>query len=108
MTLWLPWGNYVKSYAGVAQQIALKLPSGQHCVDSNVGAAQRASFAYFGKLPFAQFSSAKCNLYLLQDSVRNKGEVTPYNLAGGQWKLLWEGRRPSDRDERFRFYQRVN
>ena len=24
-----------------------------------------------------------------------------------EWSLLWEGRRPSDRDERFRLFKRV-
>jgi hypothetical protein len=44
---------------------------------------------------------------LLQDSVKLKNEkqiTSAYRMR--DWTLLWEGRRPSDRDERFRLYQR--
>ncbi|MEO8599044.1 MAG: glycosyltransferase [bacterium] len=107
MTLWMPWINYGKSYAGVAVQIALKLPSKQHCVDTNVGAAQRASFAYFGKVAFAQFDEMNCGYLLLQDNPHNKNDANLLQQYDGQWRILWEGRRPSDRDERFRLYRRI-
>ncbi len=109
MTLWLSWGNYRMSYAGVAQQIAQKLPSPSGCVESNIGPAQRASFAYFGHIPFNGFGQSGCGLFLLQDSVRKKDDVI--SVKGFQdrhWKLLWEGQRPSDRDERFRLYRLEN
>ncbi|MES2150835.1 MAG: glycosyltransferase [Pseudomonadota bacterium] len=106
-TLFMPGLNYARSYASVAQQIAARLPAGAACIDSNVGPAQRASFAYFGALPFAGAHSERCPLLLVQDSVklgdeREIGKV----FRGRQWELLWEGRRPSDRDERFRLYRR--
>jgi 4-amino-4-deoxy-L-arabinose transferase-like glycosyltransferase len=107
MTLFLPELNYSKSYASVAQQIAARLPPGANCIDTNVGAPQRASFAYFGHLPFAGVEGGQCDYLLLQDSVKlkNDKEVTrAYRMR--DWALLWEGRRPSDRDERFRLYQR--
>lgn len=107
-TLWMPWINYGKSYAGVARQIAQKLPKGEYCVDTNVGPAQRASFAYFGGVPFSQFDHGNCNFLLLQDNRRGKDDVETLRRAKGQWRLLWEGRRPSDRHERYRLYQRVN
>jgi 4-amino-4-deoxy-L-arabinose transferase-like glycosyltransferase len=107
MTLWLPWGNYVRSYASVAQQIHQNLPASHICVDSNVGPAQRASFAYFGEITFSQFGRGQCEYYLMQDSVRNKDDTKHFKPTS-QWKMLWEGRRPSDRDERFRLYQRQN
>jgi 4-amino-4-deoxy-L-arabinose transferase-like glycosyltransferase len=121
MTLFLPDLNYGKSYASVAQQIAARLPAGADCIDTNVGAAQRASFAYFGHLPFAPVDGTTCSYLLLQDSVGQKvpaqtgamqngalvrgGAALPFR--GRDWTLLWEGRRPSDRDERFRLYRRV-
>jgi 4-amino-4-deoxy-L-arabinose transferase-like glycosyltransferase len=108
MTLWLPWGNYIKSYAGVAHQIASKLPPVRHCVESNAGAAQRASFAYFGHIPFAKFNGETCDFYLLQDTIHTREDARRLMLPGDQWHLLWEGRRPADRDERFRLYQRAN
>ena len=108
MTLWLPWGNYMKSYAGVAQQIALSMPSMRNCVATDVGPAQRASFAYFGQIPFARGDSDRCDYLLLQDkSHPAAGEEASLSRDGRQWQLLWEGRRPSDRDERFRLYRRL-
>lgn len=107
-TLWLPWINYGKSYAGVAKQIEQKLPHGHYCVDTNVGPAQRASFAYFGEVPFARFRDGDCGFLLLQDSNRRKDDARIIKRSGDQWELLWEGRRPSDRDERFRLYRRLN
>jgi 4-amino-4-deoxy-L-arabinose transferase-like glycosyltransferase len=112
MTLFLPELNYGKSYALVARQIAEKVPPGTDCIDTNVGPAQRASFAYFGKLTFARAgagASGQCKLLLLQDSVKVRDAHEALRPPRGRnWTLLWEGRRPSDRDERFRLYQRAD
>ncbi|HEU4775485.1 MAG TPA: glycosyltransferase [Telluria sp.] len=104
-TLFLQDINYSKSYASVARQLAASLPAGSGCIESNVGLAQRASFAYYGALPFSR-PGQHCSLRLLQDSVRIKDHKEAM-LAhdSSQWLLVWEGRRPSDRDERFRLYQ---
>ena len=112
MTLWLPWINYGKSYAGVAAQIALKLPpqpAREDCVDTNIGPTQRTSFAYFGQIRFAPFNGARCDYLLLQDANNPRDETALFKPYQGksQWRLMWEGRRPSDRDERFRLYRRV-
>ena len=109
MTLFLPDMNYSKSYASVALQIAQKLPPGADCIESNVGPAQRASFAYYGHLPFTGVTGGRCQLLLLQDSVRLRDdrEIQP-QYRGKQWQLLWEGRRPADREERFRLYRRAD
>jgi 4-amino-4-deoxy-L-arabinose transferase-like glycosyltransferase len=108
MTLLLPQLNYSKSYRGVAQQIATHLPAGGGCIATNVAPAQRASFAYYGKLPFAAVGEVTCDLLLLQDSVSLKDDrEIEHAFRGKQWTLLWEGRRPSDKDERFRLYRRV-
>jgi 4-amino-4-deoxy-L-arabinose transferase-like glycosyltransferase len=126
MTLFLPDLNYSKSYASVAQQIAARLPASADCIEANVGPAQRASFAYFGHLPFAGVEGGQCGYLLLQDSLAQNArrDGTRQNLIqygegvqGGKqiltdfdshdWTLLWEGRRPSDRDERFRLLKRV-
>jgi 4-amino-4-deoxy-L-arabinose transferase-like glycosyltransferase len=107
MTLWLPWLDYGKSYAGVARQIARKLPPSAGCVGGDVGPAQRASFAYYGKVPFARFGVTSCDLLLLQDNNRGKKDAKLIIRSNAQWRLLWEGRRPSDRDERYRLYQRI-
>ncbi|MDB5764488.1 MAG: glycosyltransferase [Herminiimonas sp.] len=108
MTLWLPWINYGKSYAGVADQIASKLPPAGYCVNTNIGPAQRASFAYFGQVDFAEFNQGRCDFLLLQDSMSKKNSAQILKEFNGRWQLLWEGRRPSDRDERFRLYRRAD
>ncbi|CAL60896.1 Conserved hypothetical protein, putative glycosyltransferase [Herminiimonas arsenicoxydans] len=107
MTLWLPWGNYIKSYAGVAQQVDAALPKVKRCVDSNVGASQRASFAYFGNVPFARFGDKNCDYLLLQDHHRGNDAAQTITRNKLQWQLIWHGRRPADRDERFRLYRRI-
>jgi 4-amino-4-deoxy-L-arabinose transferase-like glycosyltransferase len=108
MTLLLPQLNFGKSYRSVAQQIAASLPEGGGCIATNVAPAQRASFAFFGRLEFAAADGAKCDLLLLQDSVNRKDDrEIEQAFRGKQWALQWEGRRATDRDERFRLYQRV-
>ncbi|SHH51407.1 glycosyltransferase family 39 protein [Massilia sp. CF038] len=105
-TLFLQDINYSKSYASVARQLKSSLPPGTSCIESNVGVAQRASFAYYGDLPFSR-PGQHCSLRLLQDSVRTKDhkeQLLP--PEAGRWVMIWEGRRQSDRDERFRLYQR--
>ncbi len=108
MTLFLPDLNYSKSYATVARQVQAAMPEGKACIDTNVGLAQRASLAYFGKLPFSGTNMGDCDLFLLQDSVKLRDDREALQPPRGrEWKLLWEGRRASDRDERFRLYQRL-
>jgi hypothetical protein len=106
MTLFLPGLNYSRSYATVAERIGAKLPAGATCLDSNVGPAQRAAFAYFGKLPFSPTTAPHCALLLVQDSLllRDDKELAKV-FRGRQWTLLWEDRRASDRIERFRLYR---
>ncbi|OEZ98602.1 ArnT family glycosyltransferase [Duganella phyllosphaerae] len=109
MTLFLPDLNYSKSYAGVARQIAQKLPPNAGCIETNVGPAQRASFAFYAQLPFTGVEGGRCDLLLLQESTRARDnrDVAPHH-RGKQWILLWEGRRPADKDERFRLYRRAD
>ncbi len=104
MTLFLPNVNYSKSYATVARQAAAALPPGIDCVQSNATPAQRASFAYFGKLPFNGVENRACQIMLLQDSIKVRAQQ---QQPGPEWQLLWEGRRASDRSERFRIFKRV-
>jgi 4-amino-4-deoxy-L-arabinose transferase-like glycosyltransferase len=109
LTLFLPELNYSKSYASVARQIAQKLPPNVSCIETNVGPAQRASFAYFGALPFNGVEGGRCDMLLLQDSIKLKDYTEiERQYRGRQWTLVWEGRRPSDRDERFRLYRRAD
>jgi 4-amino-4-deoxy-L-arabinose transferase-like glycosyltransferase len=103
-TLWLPWINYNKSYAPVAARLAENIPDKRICVDTNVGWAQRASFAYFGDIRFSGFNGNTCGYLLLQDTVPKRNRPSSPEFMNGM-RLLWEGNRPSDRTERFRLYQ---
>lgn len=108
LTLFLPDINYSKNYANVARDVAAKIPPGTDCIDTNVGLPQRASFMYYADLPFSKAGARPCKLQLLQDSVKVRDErekMLPHGAAN--WELLWEGRRSSDRDERFRLYRRL-
>ena len=108
-TLWLPWINYSKSYAGVAQQIAQNLPSTQTCVNARVGRAQRASFAYLGGIQLSRTDDEKCDFLLLQDRVNKKlrpDDPLMLSPPNGQWELVWEGSRPGEFYEHFRLFKK--
>jgi 4-amino-4-deoxy-L-arabinose transferase-like glycosyltransferase len=104
MTLWLPLVNYGRTYRDVATQIATRLPADYTCITPiQLGDAQLASFAYFGNMRF-EFDDGDCDVILRQDT---SDYSTPTAPARSSWRLAWEGRRPADRDERFRLYIRT-
>jgi hypothetical protein len=104
MTLWLPVVNYSRTYKDVAQQIAAHLPSDYNCISpARLGDAQIATFAYFGDMHFS--FDDDCDVLLRQDT-QDFGE--PSAMSNFVWKLVWEGRRVADRDERFRLYVRID
>lgn len=83
-------------------------PGGSCVATDGLGLAQRASFAWFAGVRFSHVDDAGNNIddcaYLLrQDLTRSPRDEA---LPKGRWKLLWEGRRPADRDERFRLYRK--
>jgi len=109
MSLWLPSIDYSRTYRLVAQSLARVAPRDACLATENLGLAQRASFAWFAGLSFAPIPPGKaattdpgCDWLLRQDSVRG-----PLSEPGGDWNLVWEGQRPSDREERFRLYRRA-
>ncbi|CAH2803345.1 MAG: Probable inner membrane transmembrane protein [uncultured Caballeronia sp.] len=103
MTLWLPVVNYSRTYRDVAEQIAEHLPPDYTCISPvRLGDAQIATFAYFGGMHFA--FDEDCDVILHQDR-SDYGE--PLSMSAFAWKLVWEGRRIADRDERFRLYVRI-
>jgi len=104
MTLWLPIVNYSRTYRDVAMQIAEHLPDDYRCISPvRLGDAQLASFAYFGDMQFS--FSGDCDVLLRQDA---QDFIAPSPMPSYVWKLVWEGRRAADRDERFRLYVRVD
>ena len=105
MTLWLPWIDYGRSYRPVAIGLKAAIGSGagnlRNCVATRtLGLAERASFAYFGGLEFARVRD-NCAWLLVQGS---RGDAT---RAEPGLRLIWEGNRPGDRNERFRLYRRT-
>ena len=104
MTLWLPVVNYSRTYKDVAEQIASHLPEDYNCISPvRLGNAQIATFAYFGDMHFS--FTDDCDVILRQDT-QDYGE--PSAMSDFVWKLVWEGRRVADRDERFRLYVRID
>ena len=103
MTLILSWIDYGKSYRTVAQALKKNIPADTRCIESRgLGEAQRAVFDYHAEVVTQRLergTEARCSVLLVQ---AREGESD--NIGSG-WKLLWEGRRPRDR-ERFRLYQR--
>ena len=104
MTLWLPLINYSRTYKDVAEQISSHLPDDYSCISPvRLGDAQIATFAYFGDMHFS--FNEDCDVILRQDR-QDFGE--PSSMPTYIWKLVWEGRRVADRDERFRLYVRID
>ncbi|QJC26345.1 glycosyltransferase family 39 protein [Ralstonia solanacearum] len=102
MTLWLPTIDYAKTYREVAQSAALALPRTRACVQPiRIGDAQLASFAYFGHIRFGN-PEDNCDILLRHDPYEY-GD--PSSMPNYEWRIIWEGRRPADRDERFRMYR---
>ena len=103
MTLILPWIDYGKSYRPVALALKKHIPAGTRCIESRgLGEAQRAVFDYHAGIVTQRLerrAEGRCPLLLVQAREGQTDRMEP------GWKLLWEGRRPRDR-ERFRLYQR--
>jgi len=100
LTLFTPWIDYRVSYRPLALEIAHQLPEHYNCVDTNVGTAQRASFAYFGNIRFAGFDKPECDYFLAQ-----RHTIKPANFPPDT-DPLWEGHRAADKSERFMLYKR--
>ncbi len=64
-----------------------------------------SSFAYLGELRFSHPGDARCDRLLVQDDgLRKRGAQR--KKIDGNVTLLWQGRRPADRHEFYRLYQR--
>lgn len=104
MTLWLPWLDAAKGYHLMFADMAKQLPAEYSCVATRgVGGHQRALLHYYldirSRLDPAM-QRLECDLYLLQDHRKPK-----LGRPGPEWKLIWQGHRPSDRHERFFLYR---
>lgn len=106
MTLWLPLIDAARSYGDVFTQLKARLPERSSCVTSqNLGSAQRDLLHYYADIKAFRFedeNSRQCDLYLIQDE-KGREKIEP----GPEWKLLWSGKRQSERRESFRLYQHI-
>ncbi|KAF1017776.1 MAG: glycosyltransferase family 39 protein [Burkholderia sp.] len=103
MTLWLPFVNYSRTYRDVAVQIAAHLPLDYERISPVcLGDAQIATFAYFGDMYFS--FTEDCDVILRQDPTDH---IEPSSMSKYVWRLIWEARRATDREERFRLYERI-
>ncbi len=107
MTLWLPMIDSARSYRDIFTSLKKALPAQYACISSNrVGDAQRDLLHYFADArtqPSETEGTLNCDLYLIQDE-KGREKVEP----GYDWKLIWNGKRVSERRESFRLYQRIN
>ena len=105
MALWLPFIDHDRSYRHVASALKAALPAQHGCiVGRGLGSTQRAALDYFAGIKTLREGSraaAQCRLALVQGT--SQKATLP---AGTGWRMIWEGGRPSDRNERFRLYAR--
>jgi len=69
---------------------------------------QRAMFAYMADLPLALSvkQSSHCRFLLIQDHVINRHDDTlPKRPESGRWIKMWESRRPTESEWRYRLYR---
>ena len=93
-----------KTYRAVFTQLSQALPASHGCIYSqSLGEPQRAMLHYFGNILTVRLEKPgkrpDCDLLITQDQWKSPTQ------AGSSWKLIWEGRRPGDKTERFRLYR---
>jgi len=93
-----------KTYRAVFTQLSQAVPASHGCIYSkSLGEPQRAMLHYFGNIRTARLEKPgtppNCDLLIIQDRTKSPTEV------GDSWHLIWEGRRPGDKLERFRLYR---
>ena len=105
MALWLPLIDYDRTYRPVALALKKALPEQPGCIAGRgLGSTQRAALHYFAGIQTLRDGGrggASCRLVLVQGTTQK--EALP---PGAGWRKIWEGGRPSDRNERFRLYAR--
>jgi 4-amino-4-deoxy-L-arabinose transferase-like glycosyltransferase len=103
-TLLIRYIDTSKTYRAVFTQLAQALPEKHGCIYSqSLGEPQRAMLDYFGNVLTVRLEKAgarpDCALLIVQDKWKLPTHI------GAPWKLIWEGRRPGDKLERFRLYK---
>jgi 4-amino-4-deoxy-L-arabinose transferase-like glycosyltransferase len=104
-TLFIGWVDTQKSYRSMIADMARAMPANYRCMASReLGEAQRAMLHYFAGIKAVRAETRQgagtCDLLLMQ------GRPLDETVMPAEWKKIWEGHRPGDKDERFRLYQR--
>ncbi len=104
--LWMPWVDHGRSYRQVFTHLKAALPhQTKGCIGTRgINNAQQAALYYFADIRVRREGVATtrtCSVYLIQSSAKSR-PLPP----GKGWRLIWEGNRPSDRNERFRLYSK--
>ena len=102
MSLWLPWIDSAKNYAGVMRGVGTVVSDGQCLQGDGVGSAQEALLEYYTGIRLAS-ADQDCDFLMIQDE-RGRPKVRP---SSKDWELVWQGKRAAERREAFRLYQRV-
>ncbi len=124
MTLWLPVFNYRKTYTELAHGLSGQIDPKHQCISTiGLSASQRALFLQATPLKFEPVAYSQlrirqgvqttteatfnpktlpstCDYLLIEDRINQ-----PRNGPDASWIKIWEGRRPSDRRERFRLFR---
>lgn len=103
-TLFIGWVDTSKSYRSAITSMQRVMPQQYQCmIGRDLGEAQRAMLHYFAGIRTQRPETAKaadCDLMLAQGVPLDELVIAP------EWKKIWEGHRPGDKDERLRLYQR--
>jgi 4-amino-4-deoxy-L-arabinose transferase-like glycosyltransferase len=104
--LLVDWIDTGKTYRRMVAELAAALPERYDCILSNgLGEPQRAMLDYFAQVTTVRLENPgekpRCGLLITQDSSNQP------QIIGVPWELVWEGRRPGDRQERYRLYRRL-
>ena len=99
--------NYIdtgKNYRSMVAKLSQAIPAGHRCIYSqSLGEPQRALLHYFANIFTVRLEKSgprpNCDLLITLDNWNDPGE------AGGPWEMIWEGRRPGDKAERYRLYR---
>lgn len=105
-SLWMPALNYASTYRNVGTSVAhavrttsaLSMKVGTPCLQpSGIDLTSQALIGYWSQLAFSRASTAHCPYAL--------GAHAPGPVS--QWRLVWRGGRPGERDEPLFLYQRL-
>lgn len=104
MTLMLPWIDAAKSFREPFLAMADRIPI-QDCVHSaGLGENQRGMLHYFAGIKTVVLdddSGTRCPYLIVQVNEAREHPALP----DGEWKLLWNGSRPGEADERFFLFE---